>query len=72
MLTWDKIAPALILAGIGWVITEMYVLKTEVAVHTVQLDNVEVKVAENHKMLTPMWEDFLLRKSDDYVAWFNE
>tara|TARA_S200002703_G_scaffold27871_1_gene23807 strand:- start:2050 stop:2274 length:225 start_codon:yes stop_codon:yes gene_type:complete len=72
MLTWDKIAPALIISGIGWLSMEMSAVKTDLAVLTVQLENVEEKTAANHKMITPMWEDFLLEKSDDYVAWIDE
>tara|TARA_R100001460_G_scaffold30698_4_gene60547 strand:+ start:3224 stop:3448 length:225 start_codon:yes stop_codon:yes gene_type:complete len=72
MLTWDKIAPALILTGIGWISMEMSVVKTDLAVLTVQLENVEEKIAANHEMITPMWEDFLLEKSDDYAAWNND
>ena len=72
MLTWDNIAPALILTGIGWLSMEMSVVKTDLAVLTVQLENVEEKIAANNEMITPMWEDFLLEKSDDYAAWINE
>tara|TARA_R100000322_G_scaffold139255_1_gene95054 strand:+ start:444 stop:662 length:219 start_codon:yes stop_codon:yes gene_type:complete len=72
MLTWDKLAPALILTGIGWLSMEISVVKTDLAVLTVQLENVQEKLASNNAMITPMWEDFLLEKSDDYVAWNND
>ena len=72
MLTWDKLAPALILTGIGWLSMEISVVKTDLAVLTVKLENVEEKIASNNEMITPMWEDFLLEKSDDYVAWNND
>jgi len=51
---------------------EMSVVKTDLAVLTVQLENVQEKIASNNAMITPMWEDFLLEKSDDYVAWNND
>ena len=65
MLTWDKIAPALILAAIGYLISDVSTIKTDVAVSKVKIEHVEEKVAGNYDMIKPMWQEFLADKSRD-------
>ena len=60
----NTIVAGIVLAFIGWVGVSIIDLKTDTAV-------VKVKVDENHKMLTVLWEDFLKEKSNDNFAWFN-
>jgi hypothetical protein len=68
MLTWDKLAPALILALIGYLISDVSTIKTDVAVSKIKLEHVEEKVADNHQMITPMWRQFLMEKADDVAV----
>lgn len=65
MLTWDKIAPALILAAIGYLISDVSTIKTDVAVSKVKIEHVEEKVAGNYDMIKPMWQEFLADRSTD-------
>ena len=65
MLTWDKIAPALILAAIGYLISDVSTIKTDVAVSKVKIEHVEEKVAGNYDMIKPMWQEFLADRSID-------
>ena len=51
LITWDKLASAIIIGGIGWLSLEIHTVKTDVAVNKVKLENVEVKVAQNHALL---------------------
>lgn len=60
----NVIATAL-LAFCGWIALSIMDLKTGQAVIT-------YKVAENHKMLTTLWEDYLDRNRNDNLAWFDE
>ena len=68
MLTWDKIAPALILALIGYLISDVSTIKTDVAVSKIKLEHVEEKVAGNYDMIKPMWQEFLMEKADDVAV----
>lgn len=68
MLTWDKIAPALILAFLGYLISDVSTIKTDVAVSKVKLEHVEEKVAGNYDMIKPMWQEFLAEKVNDNFA----
>lgn len=54
-----------VLGFLAWIALSVVDLKTETAV-------ISVKVAENHKMLTPLWQDYLQRNRNDNLAWFNE
>lgn len=63
MLNLNTIVSGLILAFIGWVGMSIVELKTDTAV-------VKVKVDENHKMLTVLWQDFLKDKANDNLAGF--
>ena len=65
MLTWDKIAPALILAAIGYLISDVSTIKTDVAVSKIKIEHVEEKVAGNYDMIKPMWQEFLADRSTD-------
>lgn len=54
-----------VLGFLAWIALSVVDLKTDTAV-------IAVKVAENHKMLTPLWQDYLQRNRNDNLAWFNE
>lgn len=68
MLTWDKIAPALILAILGYLVSDVSTIKTDVAVSKVKIEHVEEKVADNHQMITPMWQEFIMEKANDVAV----
>ena len=68
MLTWDKIAPALILALVAYLISDVSAIKTDVAVSKIKLEHVEEKVADNYEMIKPMWQEFLMEKADDVAV----
>ncbi len=59
----NKIFIVALLGFCGWIGMSVTDLKTEVAV-------VNVKVTENHKMLTVLWDDFL-RSRHDNIAKLN-
>tara|TARA_R100000951_G_scaffold93575_1_gene82140 strand:+ start:261 stop:458 length:198 start_codon:yes stop_codon:yes gene_type:complete len=59
----NKIFIAALLGFCGWIGMSVTDLKTEIAV-------VNVKVTENHKMLTVLWDDFL-RGRHDNIAKLN-
>tara|TARA_S200002703_G_scaffold142897_1_gene135545 strand:- start:681 stop:899 length:219 start_codon:yes stop_codon:yes gene_type:complete len=54
-----------VLGFVAWIAMSIVDLKTETAV-------ISVKVDENHKMLTPLWQDYLRRQRNDNLAWFDE
>ena len=54
----NKIFIVALLGFCGWISMSVTDLKTEVAV-------VNVKVTENHKMLTVLWDDFLMNRHDN-------
>lgn len=64
MLDTKHIVTAVILAFIGWVGISVVDLKTNTAV-------IAVKVDENHKMLSVLWEDFLKDRTNGNLAWFH-
>lgn len=64
MLDMKHIVTAIILAFIGWVGISVVDLKTNTAV-------IAVKVDENHKMLSVLWEDFLGDRKNGNLAWFH-
>jgi len=68
MLTWDKIATGLILALLGYLISDVSTIKTDVAVSKIKIEHVEEKVADNHDMITPMWQQFLMEKTNDVAV----
>ncbi len=51
-----------ILGFVAWIALSVVELKTDTAV-------ISVKVDENHKMLTTLWEDYIERKKDGNLAW---
>jgi hypothetical protein len=59
----NKIFIVALLGFCGWIGMSVTDLKTEVAV-------VNIKVTENHKMLTVLWDDFL-RNRHDNIAKLN-
>lgn len=60
----NMIVAGVVLAFIGWVGMSIVELKTDTAV-------VKVKVGENHKMLSVLWDDFIKDKTNDNLAWFD-
>ena len=52
------------LAFLSWIAVTVVDLKTDTAV-------ISAKVAANHQMLTPLWQDFLRTHSNDNLAWFD-
>ena len=59
----NKIFIVALLGFCGWIGMSVTDLKTEVAVEN-------IKVTENHKMLTVLWDDFL-RNRHDNIAKLN-
>ena len=59
----NKIFIVALLGFCGWIGMSVTDLKTEVAV-------VNIKVTENHKMLTVLWDDFL-RNRQENIAKLN-
>lgn len=54
-----------IIGMFGWIALSVVDLKTDTAV-------IAMKVDENHKMLTTLWEDYVDRNSSGNLAWLNE
>ncbi len=54
-----------ILGMFGWIALSVVDLKTDTTV-------IALKVAENHKMLTTLWEDYIDRSLNGNLAWLNE
>jgi len=52
------------LAFLSWIAVTVVDLKTDTAV-------ISAKVAANHQMLTPLWQDFLRTHSNDNLAWID-
>jgi hypothetical protein len=65
MLDIKHVVTAIVLGFIGWVAMSVVDLKTNTAV-------IAVKVDENHKMLSVLWEDFLRDKNNGNLAWFYD
>ena len=51
--------------SIGWIVTTLIEVDKRTAI-------TEVKVSENHKMLKPLWEDFIGRKKYGHVERLDE
>ena len=51
--------------AIGWSISTLIEVDKRTAI-------MAQKVSENHKMIKPLWEDFIRRKQDGYVERFDE
>ncbi len=58
----NKIFIVALLGFCGWIGMSVTDLKTEVAV-------VNIKVTENHKMLSVLWDDFLEKKNDNLAGY---
>ncbi len=52
------------LGFLAWIAVTVVELKTDTAV-------ISAKVEANHKMLTPLWEDFLRTHRNDNLAWLD-
>jgi len=51
--------------AIGWSISTLIEVDKRTAI-------MAEKVSENHRMITPLWEDFIRRKKDGYVEGLDE
>lgn len=51
--------------AIGWSISTLIEVDKRTAI-------MAEKVSENHKMIKPLWEDFIRRKQDGYVERLDE
>lgn len=61
-----SVAVAVAIIGMfGWIALSVVDLKTDTAI-------IALKVDENHKMLTTLWEDYVDRNSSGNLAWLNE
>lgn len=65
MLDYRTIIATVLVGFIGWVAMSVVDLKTDTAV-------IAVKVDENHKMLSVLWEDFLRDRKNGDLAWFYD
>ena len=64
MLNVNSVIGGAALMFLGWIAMTVVELKTDTAV-------IAVKVDENHRMLSVLWNDFLENKDDNF-AWFDE
>lgn len=61
-----SVAVAVAIIGMfGWIALSVVDLKTDTAI-------IALKVDENHKMLTTLWEDYIDRNASGNLAWLNE
>ena len=51
--------------SVGWIVTTLIEVDKRTAI-------TEVKVSENHRMLKPLWEDFIGRKQYGHVKRLDE
>ncbi len=51
--------------AIGWSVSTLIEVDKRTAI-------MAEKVSENHKMIKPLWEDFIRRKKDGYVEGLDE
>jgi len=51
--------------AIGWSVSTLIEVDKRTAI-------MAEKVSENHKMIKPLWEDFIRRKQDGYVKGLDE
>ena len=51
--------------SIGWIVTTLIEVDKRTAI-------TEVKVSENHKMLKPLWEEFIRSKTNGHVERLDE
>ncbi len=52
------------LGFLAWIAVTVVDLKTDTAV-------ISTKVEANHKMLTPLWQDFIRTHNNDNLAWLD-
>jgi len=61
----NGVSVILVAGSIVWIVTTLIEVDKRTAL-------TEMKVSENHKMIKPLWEDFIRRKQDGYVEKFDE
>ena len=61
----NGVSVVLVAGSIVWIVTTLIEVDKRTAI-------TEMKVSENHKMLKPLWQDFIRRKTDDYVERLDE
>ena len=61
----NGVSVVLVAGSIVWIVTTLIEVDKRTAI-------TEVKVSENHKMLKPLWEEFIRRNTDGYVERLDE
>jgi len=61
----NGVAVVLVAGSIVWIVTTLIEVDKRTAL-------TEMKVSENHKMIKPLWENFLRSKQDGYVERLDE
>ena len=61
----NGVSVILVAGSIVWIVTTLIEVDKRTAL-------TELKVSENHKMIKPLWEDFIRRKQDGYVERLDE
>ena len=61
----NGVSVVLVAGSIIWIVSTLIEVDKRTAI-------MAEKVSENHKMIKPLWEDFIRRKQDGYVERFDE
>jgi len=61
----NGVAVVLVAGSIVWIVTTLIEVDKRTAL-------TEMKVSENHKMIKPLWENFVRSKQDGYVEKLDE
>jgi len=61
----NGVAVVLVAGSIVWIVTTLIEVDKRTAL-------TEMKVSENHKMIKPLWENFVRSKQDGYVERLDE
>ena len=61
----NGVSVILVAGSIVWIVTTLIEVDKRTAL-------TEMKVSENHKMIKPLWEDFVRSKQDGYVERLDE
>jgi len=61
----NGVAVVLVAGSIVWIVTTLIEVDKRTAM-------TEMKVSENHKMIKPLWENFVRSKQDGYVERLDE
>ena len=61
----NGVSVVLVAGAIVWIVTTLIEVDKRTAI-------TEMKVSENHKMLKPLWEEFIRSKTNGHVERLNE